>query len=148
MHQAVVELCIMKEINKPLTDVCQILAHETETISFLNTAEVKAASDSSATPTIHFPDEAAKTRVLEAFKDIEDSEIIDEEIHSDSAESVEPVAETESVSTTPGAPQPTTTGYLDVALDSPEFKFAVSYFHPPLLYLIRQIANLFWTPAS
>ena len=135
MHQAVVELCIMKEIGKPLDHACQTLAHDPETISFLNTVEVKPASDPSAGPTLQFPDEGAKARILEAFKDIEDGEVVDEQVHSDSAESAEPVAETPSLSTGTQISQPTTTGYLDVALSSPEFKFAVSYSRfPPIIY--------------
>lgn len=132
MHQAVVELCIMKEIGKPLDDACQTLAHDTDTISFLNTVEVKPAGDASAGPSLYFPDEAAKARVLEAFKDIEEGQVVDEQVHSESAESAEPIAETEDLSTGTQISQPTTTGYLDVALNSPEFKFAVSYsqFHP------------------
>lgn len=134
MHQAVVEVCMMKEINHPLTNACEILAHEPETISLLNTVEIKAAGDSAA-PTLHFPDPSLKARFLESFSTMEDNKAEDGEAYSESA------AETENTSMAPEIPQPTTTGYLNVALDSPEFKFAVSYFDQFRLYSAQLNTN-------
>lgn len=130
MHQAMVELCIMKELNKPLEDVCAILAHEEEILARINQVEVKQASDPSKGLVLGFPNESTKTTLFEFFRDFDDNpgSVEENSAGNNSTSSPAAAAESKDAASSVEAGQSESTDFLSFPLASPTFKFAVSCF--------------------
>lgn len=141
LHQAMVELLILKDMKKPLADGCNILGYEEAILSIINQAEVKM--NDSTTPSLTFHGEEAKTAIYEWFaqlyEPIEGSAEAEAERTTVVAESSETqditpeeeaqlaAAEQDEVDTNgPTTYRPKNLDFLRIPLTDPEFKFAVS----------------------
>ncbi|KAG5301751.1 ribosomal subunit 39S superfamily domain-containing protein [Histoplasma ohiense] len=139
LHQAMVELLILKDMRKPLADGCNILGYEEAILSIINQAEVKM--NDSTTPSLTFHGEEAKTAIYEWFaqlyEPIEGSAEAEAEETTVVAESSETqditpeeeaqlaAAEQDEVDTIgPTTYRPKNLDFLRIPLTDSEFKFA------------------------
>ncbi|EFW16951.1 hypothetical protein D8B26_003757 [Coccidioides posadasii str. Silveira] len=130
LHQTVVELCIMKELNKPFERVCEIWEHEDRLLALINRVEVKAASQPGIDALV-FPSETAKAALLEFFRDFDleqefdNAENLDEsEGPSSVSESHEPSKLAELNNTDLEIRTPENLDFLSLPLEDREFQFA------------------------
>lgn len=132
LHQAAVELCIMKGVNKPSDKLCEILEHEERVLALINRVEVKPGSEPGLDALI-FPDTNAKEALLEFFREF-DSEPVYE--NAESASENEP-AEAVSESAAPSKlaeldiadmeiRTPESSDFLSLPLGDRTLQFAVS----------------------
>ncbi|ODH50775.1 hypothetical protein GX48_03092 [Paracoccidioides brasiliensis] len=66
LHQTMVELLVLEDMNKPLTDVCNIIGHEDYIRSIISQVEVRPSNDF-LTGTLTFPSEETKKVVYDLF---------------------------------------------------------------------------------
>ncbi|KAL2366326.1 hypothetical protein RJZ56_000783 [Blastomyces dermatitidis] len=134
LHQTMVEILILKTMNKPLTDGCNIMGYEDEILSIINQAEVTPTTDF-ATASLTFPSEEAKKTIYEWFSQlyepVEDSaeagaEEVDFAAESTQADETLPeeARQDEMDTNDPRPYRPTNLGFLGMPLSDPEFKFA------------------------
>ncbi|KAL1956483.1 hypothetical protein VTO42DRAFT_7281 [Malbranchea cinnamomea] len=71
LHQAFVELHMVKRFDGPLNSICEILEHEPEILEFLKKVKVELSDDQSSAELI-FPDEKAKAALDEYFSAVID----------------------------------------------------------------------------
>ncbi|OJD21102.1 hypothetical protein ACJ73_07560 [Blastomyces percursus] len=133
LHQTMVEILILKNMNKPLTDSCNIMGYEDEILSIINEAEVTPTT-SFDNASLTFPSEEAKKTIYEWFSQlyepVEDSaeagaEEVDLAAESTQADEIMPEAERDEMGTNDLTPyRPTNLEFLGIPLSDPEFKFA------------------------
>ncbi|EZF32297.1 hypothetical protein H109_05710 [Trichophyton interdigitale MR816] len=125
LHQALVELSVLKELNKPLGASCDILEHEPQILSLINKVEILPSKEGSGAA-LAFPSEDAKAKVYEFFREFDS--IPAEEPAASELPSTEPEmdADSEVVSETPSfeLSPPASTEFLNISLMSPDMKFA------------------------
>ncbi|PGH33925.1 hypothetical protein GX50_03246 [[Emmonsia] crescens] len=141
LHQTMVELLILKDMSKPLTDGCNILGYEDSILSIINQVEVKPSIDLT-TATLTFPSEEAKTTIYEWFSqlyqgiediaeaaaeeiafDVESAQT--EEIAAEQQEALLAEAEQDDMDTKGPTPyRPNNLDFLAISLADSEFKFA------------------------
>lgn len=137
LHQALVELSVLKELNKPLGASCDILEHEPQILSLINKVEILPSKEGSGAA-LAFPSEDAKAKVYEFFREFDS--IPAEEPAASELPSTEPEmdADSEVVSETPSfeLSPPASTEFLNISLMSPDMKFAVGFQKVTLLLLL------------
>ncbi|WEW59061.1 hypothetical protein PRK78_004529 [Emydomyces testavorans] len=130
LHQTVVELCIMKELNKPLERICDVMEHEDLVLALINRVEIKPSSHPGIDALI-FPNEDKKSALLEYFRDLfadeafENADNVNQsELAEAASESGEPskLAELENVA--PEIRTPENLDFLSLPLEDPAFRFA------------------------
>ncbi|KAF3491121.1 uncharacterized protein GIQ15_00638 [Arthroderma uncinatum] len=126
LHQVMVELSVLKELNKPLGSACDILEHGPETLALINQVEVTPSTDGSEAA-LAFPSEDVKAKIFEFFREFDaistEEPAATEEVPSTESEmnsASELTQETSSFELSP----PKNTEFLNVALGSPDLKFA------------------------
>lgn len=160
LHQTMVELLILKDMSKPLTDGCNILGYEDSILSIINQVEVKPSIDLT-TATLTFPSEEAKTTIYEWFSqlyqgiediaeaaaeeiafDVESAQT--EEIAAEQQEALLAEAEQDDMDTKGPTPyRPNNLDFLAISLADSEFKFAVSSLKCHLLQIIHLFSERF-----
>jgi hypothetical protein len=134
-HQTAVELCLMRELKKPLTDVCQILEHENVVFEQIWRCKINPVDDSSNMDgQLVFPNQQAKDMLFFVFEQVgsqsepststqtyENTEIEEEN------GSTEELVENHKSDAHPffGYPKPLDIGFLSMSLKDPNMKFAV-----------------------
>ncbi|EFQ97763.1 hypothetical protein MGYG_00804 [Nannizzia gypsea CBS 118893] len=126
LHQVMVELSVLKELNKPLGASCDILEHGSEVLSLISKVEVTPSNEGSGAA-LAFPSEDVKAKVYEFFREF-DSIPTEEPVVSEELPSTEPEmdASSEAMPETPSSElsPPANTKFLNISLISPEMKFA------------------------
>ncbi|PGH05681.1 hypothetical protein GX51_02841 [Blastomyces parvus] len=134
LHQTMVEMLILKDMSKSLTDGCNILGYEDEILSLINQVEVTPTSDF-ATASLNFPNEEAKTTIYEWFSQLYEPVVDSAEAGAEEAaidakstqvdEITPEEAERDEMDTNGPTPyRPTNLEFLGIPLSDPEVKFA------------------------
>jgi hypothetical protein len=133
-HQAVVELCLMHELKKPLTDACKIIEHEKSIFKLIWQCKVEPPDESEKLDgRLAFPDKEARDTLFFVFEQVGSN--------SEPPSSTEVAEETEAVDkdnggdiynaaiphSTPffGCSEAQDMGFLSISLDDSVIKFAV-----------------------
>ncbi|KAI1951932.1 hypothetical protein LOZ57_001345 [Ophidiomyces ophidiicola] len=135
LHQTAVELCIMKGLNKPLQDICNVLMHEDMILALINRVEIKPSSQIGIDALI-FPSDVSKEALLEFFRDfdMEQGDKVSEVVEESDA-TADPAAATDAPSAAPSRladlevtdteiRTPKQLEFLFLPLDDPEIRFA------------------------
>ncbi|KAM5439241.1 hypothetical protein MferCBS31731_004662 [Microsporum ferrugineum] len=127
LHQAMVELSILKELNKPLESACDILEHSPETLALINQVEITASNEESGAA-LKFPSEDMKAKIFEFFREFDSIATEEPAVSEELPSSTEPemssdselMPETSSFEVSP----PANTEFLNIPFGSPDLKFA------------------------
>jgi hypothetical protein len=136
LHQVMVELALLQELDKPLTMISNLDAYGFDEYSIISRTEINPSTDGSRA-VLSFPDAQAKETLVAAFQRSEEEGRLqqettaveaEEEFNSESAVNdteaiAEPAANADSEVTL--AP-PTNLNFLSINLEDPQTKFAVS----------------------
>jgi protein kinase C substrate 80K-H len=135
-HQTAVELCLMHELKKPLTDVCDIVEHDKSVFRMIWKCKIEPAAENSGSldGRLTFPNKPAKDTLFFVFEQVgrevaPEAEAASEEtvVEEEDLEAIEEM-EMEDVANQPffGIQATRDTGFLSISLDDPATKFAVS----------------------
>lgn len=142
-HQTAVELCLMQALNKPLTDVCQVLEHDKTVFKMIWKCRIQPGEDKGKLDSaLVFPNKETKDALFFVFEQIgkpaepaasaEESPAAEE-----TAEEMEAVEEEEALEKVNGSAKPANElpffgyreprddGFLSISLNDPATKFAV-----------------------
>lgn len=162
-HQTAVELCLLHDLNKSLTDVCEVVEHDPTVLEMITGCTIKPTAESGnlrdrivypddkTKETLHYvfaqlgqeapPEEAATESNAQTSGQAQEAKIPQEASAADLVE--EPLdtqqpQEEEFIPTprfTEHAVAPAEQGYLNISLEDINIKFAVC--SPPPLFIIR-----------
>ncbi|KAL2012742.1 hypothetical protein VTN00DRAFT_267 [Thermoascus crustaceus] len=165
-HQTAVELCLMQALNKPLTDVCQVLEHDKTVFKMIWKCRIQPGEDKGKLDSaLVFPNKETKEALFFVFEQIgkpaepaasaEESPAVEE-----TAEEMEAVDEEEALENANGSAKPANElpffgyrdprddGFLSISLNDPATKFAFlkrlsqltgHYFTDPAIHSIRNV---------
>jgi hypothetical protein len=133
-HQTAVEVCLMRELKKPLTDICQILEHENVVFEQIWRCKINPVDGSNMDDQLVFPNQQAKDMLFFVFEQVgsqieplastQMSENTETEDFNDSTGELD-----ENHKSDPhpffGYPKPLDIGFLSMPLKDPSTKFAV-----------------------
>ncbi|KAK2741593.1 hypothetical protein FQN57_005576 [Myotisia sp. PD_48] len=115
LHQVMVELNILKELNLPLESCCQVLEHEPQILDLISRVQVIPSSTPTESPKLIFPSEDAKLRL---FRELQEPTGLDE-VETESVQNTGDETELDTKIS-----QPDNKEFLKIGFESPDFKFA------------------------
>lgn len=141
-HQTAVELCLLHELKKPLTDACDVLEHDYSIFKMITATKIQPAeANGTLDGRLSFPGDEAKNTLLFVFEQLGRNIEPESEADVEAAMETEEAAELEddevadAIVDIPSGPffgqtvAPQNSGFLSISLADPSVKFAVSLTH-------------------
>ncbi|RAL15648.1 mitochondrial 54S ribosomal mL50 protein [Aspergillus homomorphus CBS 101889] len=131
-HQAVVELCLMHKLGKPLTSICEVVEHDKLIFKMIWKTKIVPSSNGQWSEALEYPNKQAEEALVYIFKQIGAEEAAETvEATEQVEETEEPLDElTEDLDTEQsklafcGYQKPRDNGHLSLSLNDPATKFA------------------------